>query len=185
MARSRPIPDSYWVSLHGLPIGKSLNGQLLAGEYPGAKQPDAAYRKLARFLDVNVEMFIDLTEPGEYDLRPYASMLAFAAGERKKSVIYERQSVADMETPSPEKMVTILDTIDTALQGKKTVYVHCYGGIGRTGTVIGCWLVRHGLTGRQALAKIASWRRHTPDGWRQSPETPAQRQMVLEWEHGR
>lgn len=34
-----------------------------------------------------------------------------------------------------------------ALAAGQTVYVHCYGGIGRTGTVVGCWLVRHGLSG--------------------------------------
>ena len=35
------------------------------------------------------------------------------------------------------------------------VYVHCWGGIGRTGTTVGCWFVRHGRTGDQALAEIA------------------------------
>ena len=78
-------------------------------------------------------------------------------------------------------MAEILDTLDAALAQGETVYVHCFGGIGRTGTVVGCWLVRHGLTGEQALAQIAAWREGTPDEWNQSPETASQRQMALAW----
>jgi protein-tyrosine phosphatase len=59
------------------------------------------------------------------------------------------------------------------------VYVHCRGGIGRTGTVIGCWLARNGLTGQAALDRIAELRAGTPDGYTQSPETAAQRAFVL------
>src|SRR3712207_6971239 len=42
-------------------------------------------------------------------------------------------------------------------------YVHCWGGIGRTGTVVGCYLVEHGMDGEQAIAAIAEWRAGTPD----------------------
>ena len=46
----------------------------------------------------------------------------------------------------------ILDEIDGAILNGKTVYVHCLGGIGRTGTVVGCYLVRHGIAaGGKAL----------------------------------
>ena len=78
-------------------------------------------------------------------------------------------------------MVTILDAIDDAVERGRIVYVHCYGGVGRTGTVVGCYLVRHGRSGEEALAAIAEWRRNTPDGWRNSPETREQRELVLNW----
>jgi protein-tyrosine phosphatase len=61
------------------------------------------------------------------------------------------------------------------------VYVHCFGGIGRTGTVVGCYLVRHGADAETALAEIARRRQGTPDGYRRSPETNEQRQFVLTW----
>ena len=86
-----------------------------------------------------------------------------------------------METPTQEEMAGILDTIDAALDAGHTVYVHCYGGIGRTGTVIGCYLVRHGMSGEEALEEIAGLRQGTPDGWKRSPETEPQRQMVQNW----
>jgi protein-tyrosine phosphatase len=37
-----------------------------------------------------------------------------------------------------ELMTTILDAIDESMTAGKPVYVHCWGGMGRTGTVIGC-----------------------------------------------
>ena len=75
-------------------------------------------------------------------------------------------------------MTTILDALDSALAAGHTVYLHCHGGRGRTGTVVGCWLVRHGLTGEQALDRIADLR-----GDDESPETDEQRAFVLNWEN--
>ncbi|MBA3406233.1 MAG: dual specificity protein phosphatase family protein [Gemmatimonadaceae bacterium] len=35
-----------------------------------------------------------------------------------------------------------------------SIYVHCWGGVGRTGTVVGCYIVRHGRTGDDALGEV-------------------------------
>jgi protein-tyrosine phosphatase len=44
-------------------------------------------------------------------------------------------------------MERILATIKRAIDERATEYVHCWGGIGRTGTVVGCWMVQEaGLT---------------------------------------
>jgi protein-tyrosine phosphatase len=90
----------------------------------------------------------------------------------------------DMSVPRrAAEMAAILDAIDDALGQGRTVYVHCWGGIGRTGAVVGCWLVRHGLTGQGALDQIAEWWQHVEKVHRQpfSPETPAQRDYVRTW----
>jgi hypothetical protein len=65
------------------------------------------------------------------------------------------------------------------------VYLHCWGGTGRTGTAVGCHLVRTGKSGSEALATIAElWqtvsemkRRDFPE----SPQTRAQRAFVEGW----
>ncbi len=171
-----PTPDSYWV------IGPSLPaGRFLAGAYPGAKDPAAATRKLGRFLDAGVTTFIDLTEVGEYGLRPYAAEAVALGAARGRAIAYHRRPIPDLGAPAPQDMVRILDTIDEALAAGQTVYVHCFGGVGRTGTVVGCWLVRQGLSGPAALKHIAAWRAATPDGHRASPETPDQRALILGW----
>jgi predicted protein tyrosine phosphatase len=167
----RPIPDSYWVR----------PGRLLAGEYPGSKSDREARQKLAQLLDAGVTLFLDLTESDEYNLRPYAQFLAEPSLRRNGGVTHRRMAIRDQGAPTTDQMCSILDTIDAALEEGHTVYVHCWGGIGRTGTVIGCYLVRHGMDARAALDEIACLRAGTPDGWKDSPENRAQKQMVLDW----
>lgn len=64
------------------------------------------------------------------------------------------------------------------------MYVHCWGGVGRTGTVVGCYLVRSGLSGDEALARIRQLRRNEATANRPSPETDEQRNMVRSWRAG-
>ncbi|MHB8974455.1 MAG: protein-tyrosine phosphatase family protein [Pirellulaceae bacterium] len=94
-----------------------------------------------------------------------------------------RYSIPDVLVPPPQLMSEILDHIDRSLQANRPVYVHCWGGIGRTGTVIGCWLLRQGLATRDSvLPTLAQLRQHDMErGHRVSPETEAQRQFVLNW----
>jgi hypothetical protein len=171
MPANHPIADSYWVE----------PGRLLAGEYPGAKEEGAARVKLELLLAAGVNLFVDLTEAGEYALRPYWPLVQQLAQQRGQTVEHCRMSIPDMGTPSVDAMQGILDALDAALAAGKTVYVHCFGGIGRTGTVVGCYLVRHGLDGTAALAKIAQCRQGTPDGYKRSPETDLQRTLVMTW----
>ena len=79
-------------------------------------------------------------------------------------------------------MRSILDAIDSAMGRRLPSYVHCWGGRGRTGTVVGCHLIRPGLaSGEAALAAIERLRRKEETADKPSPETDAQRDMVRAW----
>jgi protein-tyrosine phosphatase len=79
-------------------------------------------------------------------------------------------------------MVRILNQIDLCIKHNKHVYVHCWGGKGRTGTVVGCYLIRHGLAeGNDVINKIKQLRRNTKDFSEPSPETKDQINMVINW----
>jgi protein-tyrosine phosphatase len=170
-----PIPNSYWVR----------PGQLLAGEYPMDWDDRTSRHKIHRLLQAGVTFLLDLTQAGEYGLQPYTTLLREEAAAEGHAVKHQRMPIRDRGTPTQEEMVSILDTLDAALAQGETVYVHCFGGIGRTGAVVGCYLVRHGMSGEEALAEIARLRQETPVGWVTSPETKAQRQMVWDWSPGR
>jgi protein-tyrosine phosphatase len=81
-------------------------------------------------------------------------------------------------------MIEILDEIDQNITEGKNIYLHCYGGKGRTGTVVGCYLVRHGTPVISVLGKIQELRKDIPGSNHKSPETDKQRKMVMEWNKG-
>ncbi len=165
-----PIPNSYWV----------LPGRFLAGGYPGDVDDDEAREKVHRLLAVGVDFFLDLTEAEE--LNPYEPFLREAAAGRP--VVYRRMPIHDFSIPTVEEMAAILDAIDAALAAGRSLYLHCWGGSGRTGTVVGCYLVRRGMPGEEALCEIARLRRGVASV-RCSPETPEQREMVRGWQERR
>ena len=170
--QTHPLPDSYWV----------IPGRLLAGEYPGSKIESEVLPKLRKLLAAGVTFFVDLTEAGV--MVPYARILAEEAASLGAQAVHTRMGIRDMGIPTPAFMTSILSTIDDALEAGHVVYVHCWGGIGRTGTVVGCYLVQHGMTGRQAIEEIERLRQGTPDGDEPSPQTDEQLEMILSWPVG-
>jgi len=88
-------------------------------------------------------------------------------------VTYMRIPVKDQDIPSPATMKIILDTIDAALAQNRLVYLRCWGGRGRTGTIVGRNLARPGrATEEGTLARIAALRK---DGRTQDLALPQER----------
>jgi protein-tyrosine phosphatase len=167
-----PNPNTYWVK----------PGKLMAGEYPGHQRSAKARDRLREYLEAGVTYFLDLTVPGE--LRSYDRFLYEESLSLGVTPLYQRLPIPDANVPRERVyMAEILDVIDLALANRHVVYVHCWGGVGRTGLVVGCYLVRHGLRGDQALAELAKiWRgveksAHYPF----TPETPQQVGYIRAW----
>ena len=172
MSSTRPSPETYWVT-----------PQLLAGEYPGSYYLSDARQKVAKYLDAGITFFVDLTEEGE--LEPYDHLLSDNAHPNIE-ITHRRMSILDHHVPTRRAMTAILDTIDGAVAAGHKVYVHCWGGIGRTGTVVGCWLrecdhdpdsalerVQHLYSSHMAKAKSGRF----PE----SPQIQTQKNYIRRW----
>lgn len=153
-----PFARCYWL----------LPGRLLAGAYPAAH--------LLALGEAGVTEFIDLTSAGE-GLPGYSGQLA--PGQH-----WQRLGIGDFGVPSTELMRQILRSIDVALGQGRCLYLHCHAGIGRTGTVAGCWLVEQGLSATHALELIARKRQALGASARliASPENDAQRAVIAAWQ---
>ncbi len=145
-------------------------GRIIAGRHPCAWGPENAPAEVHALARAGVTLFLDLTQDGE--LEPYAHLVSPPAR-------YLRRSIRDFSTPGAEQLVETLDEIDSELGFGGLVYVHCWAGCGRTGVVVGSWLVRHGVPPNDALARIAEAR--GPG----CPQTLEQRLVVLGWSAGR
>ena len=121
---NRPLNQSYEVSCYG--------GAVFAGEYPGDKYGEKATEKLKHMYHFGIRHFIDLTEEGE--LAPYSHLLP-------SDTTYFRFPIVDCGAPkSIESVQRLLLRIEELKKMEGYVYVHCWGGVGRTGTIVACYL---------------------------------------------
>lgn len=167
--------DAYWVE----------EGRFMAGPYPGAPRDEDAIRSLTDLTDAGVTHFIDLTFPKGVDsdmLEPYDHLLERLPGEIEPG--YNRRSIKDLGVPTTRQMNEILATIETLTADGETVYVHCWGGVGRTGTVVACHLINSGMSAEDALDRLPELRAGLIRGNRPSPENPTQEQFVKSWKPG-
>ena len=167
----RPFPESYWV----------IPGQFLAGEHPGRFNLHETRSRVDALLRGGIDTFIDLKSPGE--LPSYEEILQEQAHHRGRTAKLLNFPIEDRGLPSHLELTAILDTLDETLANGQKVYLHCWAGVGRTGTVVGCYLVRHGRTGQQALLQIAEWWQDVPQNrfFPRAPETDEQVRFILDW----
>lgn len=168
-----PTRRSYWVK----------HENLSAGAYPGDaswKDGDAVPTVVSELLASGVEVFVNLTEDkqggSDAHLTPYDDFVT------NKATV-ERHSITDLSVPTIGQMVEILDSIDDSLSQNKHTYIHCWGGLGRTGVVVGCWLIRNGFTTpSDALTDLNRLRIGDAEaGHRRSPQTQQQDDFVESW----
>ncbi|QGG94350.1 ADP-ribosylglycohydrolase family protein [Actinomarinicola tropica] len=151
-------------------------GRVLAGEYPGESDDGWRSRSTVDLLvDAGVRTFVDLTEPGE--LTPYDHHVTATAEARRLDLRHRRFPIPDFSVLADDAYDEILDTIRTESE-RGAVYVHCWGGVGRTGTVIGCLLADDGHDHDAIGARLAELRAGTRKADRHCPETDAQRQVI-------
>ena len=185
---SKVIKNSYWV----------IPGEIMAGPFPGSYEDFNAKLRLRSLFDEGIRAFINLQEEGEmarsdkgYNENYWDFFRIFLKNSREPEIdggLVRRFSIPDKTVPSVELMKEILNEIDDLHSKKVPLYIHCWGGLGRTATVVGCWMMRHGIAERSSVIdEIFTLRSIGVDpaylAYR-SPETDEQERFILSWKKG-
>ena len=164
------------------PVGYSYRvaENIWAGEYPVHEWDEGGRRSQLRlFLDFGITDFLDLTEYGE--MPPYADFLP--AGVRRHTF-----PILNGGTPeSPESVAELFRKLEQLFSEHPDshLYIHCHGGIGRTGTIVACyyiWFERLDFEG--AVAKMRGrFKFHGGSRWANAPENQNQMDFIRNF-HG-
>src|SRR5437660_7399254 len=158
MRTSPPTAESYWVT-----------PTVLAGKYPGSLVTAESERKVRALIEAGVRTFIDLT--GADECPPYCQLLV-------PGTVHVRIPVVDVTCPSAEQVRAAIDAIGDG-ERRGIVYLHCRGGCGRTGVVLGCYFVTRGATPPEALQLVHRLTRALSSS--PCPETPDQVETINCW----
>lgn len=151
--------------------------RVYAGEYPRELDEQKSTIKIMRFVLFGITHFIDLTEEGE--LRPYDQMLASPM----QHIWFPIQDVS-----IPANIESVKDLIGQ-IQGilnesdRNKVYIHCWGGVGRTGTIVGCLLShQHNYDYKETMDALKKAFSDCPkSAYRETPETKEQRDFIARY----
>lgn len=164
----RPIDNSYQVT-----------SQIYAGEYPRNKDEESSLVKIRQFESFGITHFIDLTEEGE--LASYENLLYPRAS-------YQRFPIRDVSVPkSTEDVRKLVDDIIGIVHNNPDakVYIHCWGGVGRTGTIVGCLLSElYQLNYMETMVRLELLFSACPkSAYRETPENAEQRNFIDSFIH--
>ena len=153
-----------------------VTDNIYAGEYPRDRDEDKSVNKMRQFERFGISHFIDLTERGEL-----ASYKDFLFG-----MSHMRFPITDESVPeSTDKVNNLLWEIDQILRvfPDMKIYIHCWGGVGRTGTIVGC-LLAHQMSYDydQTMAELRRLFKDCPkSAYRRIPETEEQCRLIARY----
>lgn len=87
---------------------------------------------------------------------------------------YKHVPIEDLTAPSLEQIDEFVEFATRMKKMGKKIVVHCGAGVGRTGTMLACYLVHKGYSAADAISEV---RRKRPG----SIETPEQEEIVIRY----
>ena len=162
----KPTRNSYWVM-----------DRVYAGEYPRDLDETKSVERIKQFERFGITHFVDLTEEGE--LRTYSQML-------NPRMQHIRFPIKDVNVPkSIESVKELIKQIKEILKANESnkVYIHCWGGVGRTGVIVGCLLSdQYNYNYEETMRALTQAFSGCPkSAYRETPETIEQCEFIAKY----
>ncbi|ODS29671.1 MAG: putative phosphatase [Candidatus Scalindua rubra] len=136
---------------------------LIKGEIAGMAKPESTIKNFEILKDNDIEAIVSLTD---FSLD---KGLIEEFGFEVKHI-----PIKDFSTPRIEQIEEFLEFAEKIRAVGKKLVVHCDGGLGRTGTMLACYLVDKGINAAKAIEIV---RRKRPN----SIETEEQKKVIFKF----
>jgi protein-tyrosine phosphatase len=162
-----------------------IANQLFAGETISSLNLITRNSKMKQIFDLGITTIINLTEENEINFQGAAlvsydkDLIEFYEKSNKKIELI-KFPIQDGNIPDKSDLNRLLEIIRSKIQLNEKIYIHCRGGIGRTGVIIGSILIDLKLVSKNdVLLKINDLKKKSLLPKRQSPETDKQIKFLI------
>eukprot|EP00945_MAST-04E_sp_MAST-4E-sp1_P003306 g3306.t1 len=159
-----PTPTSNWL----------VKGRILVGSAPGThclKDPESpcdgfqayskkrALKELQVFKESGVTRFVSMQQKNEsLKFKPMYQTLFKKVWSSDSAPSFQRHPVLDGSILKDKELLDLVVDLYEKFLEKETIYIHCYGGHGRAGTVAACLLAKvYSLSGEHAMAHVKAY----------------------------
>lgn len=111
-----------------------------------AGSPFPLSKELVNLPELNLMLVVNLTSRGLPN--------SLKTQLKTSGVKFKRLSIPDFGVPTEDTINHYLQIVCKAIQHEQAILTHCIAGCGRTGTMIGLFLVTHGYKSMEALEII-------------------------------